>query len=451
MAESLAAKIVTRDQVYTDMEYSLLSILLRNPKKIGQAVTLIDPEDFEQPNRDIFATMRELFLQGKPVDSLTVTAASDFGDEGRTYIQALMDQKASVSENMLQEYCSTLRNLRRLEQAKTAALSAFYAKDLDSVAKGLDDLNRLMVERKGLKAVDAPEMVNGFWQRLEQAKNRKFLEWGMPALDGLIFAEPGDYIVLGGYPSAGKTALAAQIALHIAQKQRVGFFSLETKEPKLTDRMMSYLAQVPLEHIKTGILTEREYRALGKAAEDLWQRQLKVIPAAGATVQDIQAETLAERFQVIFVDYMQLISIQGKNRYEKVTEISLQLHTLAQAHGVTLIALAQLSRPKESEGGKGKLIPPSMSSFRESGQIEQDADVGMIIYPSNPNDNRSQRILKVAKNKEGRKESITLDFNGDTQTLTEGVEPPRKKDYRDVKKKDRRVRDDDDGQEEMQL
>ena len=454
MAESLAARTVVRDQVYKDMELNLLSILLRYPKRIGEAAAIMDPEDLEQPNQDIFAAMRELFLQGKPVDSLTVIAASDFGDQGREYINAIMAQKAGAPAEMLREYCHTLHNLHRLEQAKESAASAFYAQSLDELGKSLDELNGLMIERKGMKAVDAKDMASDFWTRLEKAKDRKFLEWGMPGLDDLLYAEPGDFIVIGGYPSAGKTALAAQMALHMARKQRVGFFSLETKEAKLTDRMMAYLAQVPLEHIKTGRLVESEYRALSRASEELWGRQLKVIPAAGATVQDIQAATLAERFRVIFVDYLQLITMKGRDRYEKVTEISQQLHTMAQAHGVTLIALAQLNRPEKQKDGNGQLIPPSMSSFRESGQIEQDADIAMIIYPSNPNDNRSQRILKVAKNKEGKKDNLTLDFNGDTQTLTEGFEPPRPRDYKGRKKADRRTAgsdDEDDGQEALPI
>lgn len=135
------------------------------------------------------------------------------------------------------------------------------------------------------------------------------------------------------------------------------------------------------------------------------------------TVRDIQTLSLSRKYQVIFVDYLQLITAPGKQpRYEQVTQISQELHTLGRAHGVAVIALAQLKRPDKD---KGKPVPPSMSDFRESGQIEQDADSALIIYPSDPNDYRSDRILYIAKNKEGTRDRYPLEFDGAVQTLRE--------------------------------
>ena len=117
---------------------------------------------------------------------------------------------------------------------------------------------------------------------------------------------------------------------------------------------------------------------------------------------------------MLFVDYLQLLRGGGKGRYEDVTELSLGLQTLAQQHKVLVVALAQLARPEKRDG---KPVPPSMSSLRESGQIEQDADVVALMYPEDPENNRSRRVFKVSKNKEGEKLTLKFAFDGATQRM----------------------------------
>ena len=162
---------------------------------------------------------------------------------------------------------------------------------------------------------------------------------------------------------------------------------------------------------------ETDWLALTKAAEALSNLQLDFIDAGGMTVRDIQALSLSRKYQVIFVDYLQLIAGNSKqSRYDQVTSISQELHTLGRAHGITVISLAQLKRPDKE---KGKPVPPSMADFRESGQIEQDADIALLVYPSDPRNYRSDRVLYVAKNKEGTHDRYELEFDGATQTMRE--------------------------------
>lgn len=200
-----------------------------------------------------------------------------------------------------------------------------------------------------------------------------------------------------------------QFALALTDKYRVGYFTLETNQKKLTDRLVAHMAQVPLSLIKECRLDGEDARRAVDAAKRLSRLDLDIISASGMTVRDIQAVTLNKRYQVIFVDYLQIISAQGKNRYEQVTNISIGLHTLAQSHGVAVFALAQLSRPEKTNG---KLQPPNMASFRESGQLEQDADAALLLWPADPNDNRSNRVLKIAKNKENERDKLELAFSG---------------------------------------
>ena len=141
---------------------------------------------------------------------------------------------------------------------------------------------------------------------------------------------------------------------------------------------------------------------------------LKFHRASGLSARDIQAITLSLRHEIIFDDYLQIVDAPGRDFREKVTNVSMALHTLAQSHNVAVIALAQLSRPEKTKAGTA---PPNMWSFKESGQIENDADVAMLLYPSDMNDNASPRFLKVSKNKDGTKTQIVLEFDGAHQTL----------------------------------
>ena len=160
---------------------------------------------------------------------------------------------------------------------------------------------------------------------------------------------------------------------------------------------------------------------MAKAAVAYAKLMLDHVDAAKMTVADISSRALSLRHQVVFVDYLQLISSPGRSAYEQVSNISRDLHLMAQDLRITVIALAQLSR--ETKDKQGRLIPPSMSDFRDSGQIEQDADVALLLWPEDPDDYRSDRILKIGKNKEGTKGKIVLTFDGARQTMRE-KDPP---------------------------
>lgn len=240
----------------------------------------------------------------------------------------------------------------------------------------------------------------------------QYLPWGIYFLDSGLTAESGDYIVLGGYPSDGKTALALSMAYYQAGTLRVGFFSLETKPSKLFNRVFSSAAQVSGTRIKRRNLTDDDFGRLESKAEELRSRDLFMIRSSSMTVEDIAAYTRAKRFDVIYVDYLTLIQAPGRTEFDQATYISKALHRLAQDTGVTVIALSQLSRPEN-----GKVKPPTLASLRSSGQIEQDADIVMFVYREEPGILRSRRILAVAKNKEGETGRVPLLFNGETQTF----------------------------------
>lgn len=402
-----------RLSVQDELELRVLASMLAEPDWIGEAVTGLRADDFQEESLgDVFAALHKLFLDGKPVTPMAVTLAA--GDWSRDLITELRRQPlAAVTREEFAALCESLQTRSRLRKIRLLGFRLSSAEEPELAAHLVDEINGATARRREIKPVSMEQAGAGFVEAMYTVPT--YLPWGFKKLDETITAEAGDFVIIGGYPSSGKTMLALQMALCLAEKYRVGFFSLETSPRKLYDRLIAYRSQVPMPKIKRRSLHAGEYDALAQAVKDLSQLPLELIHAGGMTVSDIQAVTLANRYDVIFVDYLQLVQAQGKNRYEQVTAISIGLHTMAQTHGISVIALAQLTRPDKS---KGKPSPPSMQSFRESGQIEQDADVAMLIYPDDPDDNGSNRILKVSKNKDGEKLRMELDFNGATQTLT---------------------------------
>lgn len=391
------------------IQYGILSAMITSPGCVGEVMARLTAEDFDSlPTRGLFEAIGRLHFSGAPIDQVTVRREA--GDD----YQAAIDEALRFTATDVPYYCGLLREGVQLRRIQGCAYDLVNAATMEDAGKTVDYLNSLMTLRQEAEIVTAREAAADFIRRMGDKKKPEYLSLGMPELDKLLFIELGDFVLLGGYSSAGKTLLSLQFALALAGRYRVGYFTLETNTKKLTDRLVSHMARIPLSAIKSCGLEGETSRRAAEAVRRLGRMNLDLVSASGMSVRDIQAVTLNRRYQVIFVDYLQIVSAPGKNRYEQVTGISLGLHTLAQSHSVAVFALAQLSRPEKTNG---KLQPPTLASFRESGQLEQDADVAMLLRPADPNDNRSNRLLKIAKNKDGPRDEFELSFHGATQTL----------------------------------
>lgn len=396
------------DAVY--LQYAILHSMLNDPECVGEVMTRLTAEDFDQlATRGLFEAVSRLHLSGAPIDAVTVLR-----EAGDAYLPAL-EEAAQHPAGDAVYYCGILREKMQLQRLRNLAQELEAAETMEAAEKAVDQINALTTLRQKAEVVTAHDAAADFIRRMGSKQKPEYLSLGMRELDRMLYLELGDFILLGGYSSAGKTMLSLQFALALAEKYRVGYFTLETSPRKLTDRLIAHMAQVPLSAIKECRLEGEDARRASGAARRLDKLPLDLIPASGMTVRDIQAVTLNRRYQVIFVDYLQIISAQGKSRYEQVTNISMGLHTLAQAHRIAVFALAQLSRPEKVSG---KPQPPSLASFRESGQLEQDADAALLLWPEDPNDNRSDRVLKIAKNKDGERGRLMLAFSGALQTFT---------------------------------
>ena len=281
------------------------------------------------------------------------------------------------------------------------------ATDLAEARKSAEKLSLLLAQRSTLRIVSFTDGISEFYKRQSEHRTPNYLRWNFKPLDEHLFAEPGDLIILGGYPSAGKTMLAAQFAYEMAtaQGRRVGIFSLETSDLKLYDRVATYAAELDFDAVKSARLSISELDAVAALGARGDRVQLDVIPVSGMSPLDIRAVSLSKRYDVIFIDYLQLLNSSGRDRYEKITNISLALKQLGRDTGITVIALSQLSRPE-----KGRRSAPTLASLRESGQIEQDADIVMLLYLEDDDVPSGNRTLNVAKNKDGELGHFRLGF-----------------------------------------
>lgn len=398
-------------------QIGVIGSLLLEPECVGECALKLRPEDFTIPRcRLIYQTILDMFREGKPVDPMLVRARlGDLPDIEKDLVGIL---EVTPTAALIWEYAAVVKEQGTLSALRELGRSLASVSSVEEAQPLLDKTHASLSERPGTKRMNARNLLEDFMDRHGEGKHPDYYTWGLEKLDRNLYIEQGDLLLLGGYPSAGKTALALRFAWHLAKTRRVGFYSLETKPAKLADRSVAALAGVDMGSIKQSSLNEADWEKVASQAGELAKRTLDMIPAGGMSVADLRADALANRYETVFIDYLQLLEVpKAFNRTEAVTGISIGLHQFAQGCGVTVVALSQLRRAETTKGGDEKA--PTMSSLRESGQLEQDADAILLLHKDKPDDPNSRRILRIVKNKEGTVGKVTLDFDGRTQVFTE--------------------------------
>lgn len=404
-------------------QLSVIGSMLIDDQCVPLVLSKLTPEDFSDGTcRSTFSAIRKLAREGRPVDPVTVVDAMQGGDQYIRWAREVMMITPTAAN--VGEYIPVVRKAARRRRILELADKLAEA-DYDEMESLVRQMSAALSAVDRMPRMTAAERGKDFFERMKGTDKPRYLPWGIPTADRSVYAELGDMILLGGYASSGKTLLSITMAMAQAKAgYRVGYYSLETSARKMADRQMAALAKVPLASLKKRDFTEAEWVRLAEAANIAAnQCPFDVISAAGLSVDDITADAVGHRYQVIYVDYVQLVQapgVRGGDRYGVVTAVSQGLKTFAQGTGTAVVALAQLSRPPKENG---KPVPPSMHSFRESGQLEQDADAAFLVYPSDPDNNASTRIFKIGKNKEGPRAKTELVFHGDTQTMVELVDP----------------------------
>ncbi len=402
-----------------DAERGVIGSLLIDESLVREMVSVVDAQDFLNPaNRLIFQAARQLFRDGKPVDALTIR--DRVGSQYSDYMTQLMEI-TPTSANW-REYAALMHSQATTQRIKNLAQYILEnAVTLDDCRQPCADMAQLLADGRRIDAWTMQEMMEDFFRAQDpDAPAPEYVTYGLEVLDQRNYTELGDVVMIGGYPSDGKTALALMMAYHMAARYKVGFFSLETDKRKVRDRMVASVAQIDFDAIKRRTLTESDWAGLAAKSTDMSKRDLTVLRAAGMTVADIQSASQAYGFQVVVIDYVQLITPEVSRRAprsEQMADVSRALHTFAQSSGTLVIELAQLTRQE-----RGSWREPDMHDLKESGQFEQDADIIFLLYRPSPSDDtldqEKNRILKIAKYKEGPRGRWPLYFDGPKQIFS---------------------------------
>ena len=387
-------------------EMSVIGAIILDPKKVMPLAALkLKPEDFKTSElRTIYSACLKLFRADKPIDHVTVQ--SIIGDEYQPTILAAADTMPHYSN--ASAYIDAVKARSQKMAAYDRAMQFVTDMEDESLTveqcrSGAAEVVNCFNENAQQKAVTAEEGYMDFIDRMEHPK--KHIQTGYGQLDRFMYIDKGDFIVVGGRPSSGKTAFTLQMMLHMAEDRNVGYFSLETSPQKIFDRLISNYDWISFAKTKNFSLDDDDWQEVTNRYDTFHKLGFEVIPAAGWTVDKIKSYSEIRQFDVVFVDYLTLVSATGKDDTERATHTSKALHTFAQQDGITVVALSQLKR----ENG-GEL---TMESLRQSGQIEQDAD-GIILIQYDA-DAPEVREIKIVKNKEGLIGSIHAQFDGDHQ------------------------------------
>lgn len=396
------------------MEQSVIGSMLIDPRVTGLVMASLTEDDFLlEADRRLFRAFQVRFAANKTLDAALVCEDAAPGDaELSKYAIQLMDLTPTAAN--VEEYIERVKSHTRMTKVHRTGEEIKVSQTEEDAARlfqrGLDILSA----RGRNDQADMTKALLEFNDFLDSTPD--FLPWGFPLLDKNLDVSHGMLVVLGGRPSDGKTALALHMAYAQAKTKNVGYFTLEDDRNTLFARLKSATSGVPLRNILRRNLNEQDYKLLADVDDEIVKRHLTIIHSASWTVNDIIARTHAEKFDVIYVDYLQEIrpSSRGRGtRQDEVADISRALADMARNSGIVVVALAQLSRPAE----KGKRRAPLMADLKESGQIEQDANVILFIWREDETRSNTPRHITLAKNKLGLLGQWGIVFDGETQTF----------------------------------
>lgn len=404
---------MVKPEDWTNAQAAVIGSALIDPDCVPLILSGCREEDFTGELRTLLSAIRDLAIRGQKVDPVTVLhAVGPAYRELVAKIGAVTPTSANVGA-----YVEICREQSRLNTLTALGTELVGAQTLPAAREILQRAQIASVEQDAARVVGMQDALSSFYEA-HQSGRHDYIGVGLPSLDDRLTLDLGDVFVLGGYPSDGKTALMLQWCWHIAEKYPVGIFSFETSAAKLTDRLLTQaVPELRFTDVKRSTLDAAQWSALTAHVPEITGRRISIVEAAGMTASDVLGVTLARGFKVIALDYVQLVTPgtvrRGGTRAEEVAEISKALALMARRHKLLVLELSQLSRPPKNVKS-GKTPPPTLSSLRESGQLEQDADVVALLYRIGEAED-AHRELYVAKNKEGRTGRLELVFLGERQ------------------------------------
>lgn len=411
-----------------EAEESVLGALLLNKDAIVQVADFLRPEHFyKDAHGQIFEAMVKLYEQRQPIDLVTVAEQLKKKKQltkvgGSAYLTTLVSGVPTAAH--VEEYGRIVKDhyiKRELIRVGTVVAEMAFDQGAET-ANLMDRAEQLIfgVSQRHLRQTFIPvkEALAESFDRLDQlhksATGLRGVPTGFKDLDdALAGMQQSNLLVLAARPGVGKTSLALNIAQYVAVEAKlpVGFFSLEMSREELLDRLLVGQADIDAWRLKTGKLDEEDFTKLSDAMGELAEAPLYIDDTPGISVLEMRTKArrlMAEQdLKLLVVDYLQLVRGRGlENRVQEVTEISQGLKNLARELKVPVLALSQLSRAVEHRGG---VKQPQLADLRESGSIEQDADVVMFLYREDE-EKLEEMKLWIAKHRNGQMRMLDLYF-----------------------------------------
>jgi replicative DNA helicase len=425
-----------------DLEEAVLGAMLIDEKGVNEIIELLSPEVFyKRSHQLIYESIERLFRESEPIDLLTVSADlkknKNFEPAGGDFYLISLSQKVSSSAHIefhsriiLQKYIQ-----RKLITISNEIIQKSYNESTD-VMDLLDEAESKLydVAQGNIKTSteSAQNLVIRAKARIEEIAKQEGLSGvstGFEKLDKLTSGwQPSDLVIIAARPGMGKTALALSMARNISVQQKipVAFFSLEMSSVQLITRLISSETGLSSDKLRTGKLADHEWQQLNIKVSDLESSPLFIDDSPSLTIFELRAKARrlasSHGIKLIIIDYLQLMNIgssnKAGNREQEISTISRNLKALAKELDIPVIALSQLSRAVETRGGTKR---PILSDLRESGAIEQDADIVSFLYRpeyygitewdddmKTPSEGQGEFI--VAKHRNGALDSIKLKF-----------------------------------------
>ena len=425
-----------------EAEQAVLGAMLIDKEAIAKATEVLSADDFyREAHRVIFSAMLELYNKNEAVDMVTVTEIlkrdnklEDIG--GIAYITSLANVVLTAANVKYHaEIVAEKSVLRQLVRVSTEIAAMGYEANED-VGTLLDTAESRILEISNRKKKNDFTAINDILmdsvQSIESLLQNKGGLTGLPAgfadLDKLTSGlHPSDFIILAARPSMGKTALALNIVQNVAlrahkviggEPRSVAFFSLEMSKEQLVNRMLCAEAGIDSQRLRVGEMHDEDWTHLWDACDTMSRAKIYIDDTAGITAMDMRSRARRLKAEhgldLIVVDYLQLMQGSGKrnnsgDRQQEVSEISRSLKALARGLDVPVLALSQLSRSVESRQVKR----PMLSDLRESGSLEQDADIVAFLYREdyyNPETENKHTELIIAKHRNGPVDTVNLFF-----------------------------------------
>lgn len=418
-----------------EAEQSIIGAILIDNEALPKALEIIGIDDFyKTSHRKIFRSMVELFDRNEPIDLITLTDYMKRSDEldavgGISYLSSLVNMVPTAAN--IKYHSKIVREkglLRSLLRSATEIASKVYEDNLeaeemvDYAEKSIFDISDKRVKAS---FITLKELIKSSFEMIEHLYDKKEAITGVPSgfrdLDELTTGfQKGDLIVVGGRPSMGKTSFTLNIAQHVGLESRetVAIFSLEMAKEQLAFRMLCSEAMVNSNSIRKGFIKKEDWHKLTGAASKLTGAPIFIDDSSGITVLELRAKArrlkMEHGLSLVIVDYLQLMRGKGsfERREQEISDISRSLKALAKELSIPVIAVSQLNRSVEQR----RPPTPMLADLRESGAIEQDADVILFLYRDEVYNkdtpaNKGEAEVIVAKQRNGPIGKVNLTFN----------------------------------------